>query len=53
MKRAAGWLLIAAPFALVLALDASKHGFAYALAGLAVMVIMFGALVLGVKWATE
>ena len=53
LKRAAGYALMLAPFVAVFALDASRYGFAMALAKLAICVALIGALVLGFKWATE
>ncbi len=53
MKRIAGYALMLAPFVLVVALDASRYGFAMALSKLAIVVTLVGALVLGFKWATE
>ncbi len=52
-KRLAGYALLAAPFVLVFALDASRYGFAPALAKLAIVVALVGAMLLGWKWATE
>lgn len=53
LKRIAGYMLILAPFVLVVTLDASRHGIWFALAKLAIVVALAGAMVLGFKWATE